>query len=117
VSHRDYDDGDADSFLRAGQQKDVLRKLRKSQPSERDELDLHGFTVATSKPELEKFIRSSQRSDGQCTVLVIHGQGRGSPEGRSVLKSRVRRWLQEQNAVLAYCAAGPGAVKVLLKRK
>src|SRR5262249_29209736 len=103
-------------FLRDGQQKDVLRKLRKSSPEERDRLDLHGFTIATALPELERFIRSRQWKQGQTVVRVIHGQGHGSPGGKSVLKTRVRIWLQNLAAVLAYCADGPGAVKVLLKR-
>jgi DNA-nicking Smr family endonuclease len=59
-------DGD---FLRDGQQKDVVRKLRKSVPAERDRLDLHGFTIATALPELERFIRSRQSKQGQAVVL------------------------------------------------
>jgi len=108
-------DADRD-FLRNGQQKDVLRKLRKVTPREADILDLHGFTTATALPELQRFIRSRQRKEGQSVVLVIHGQGHNSPEGKSVLKGRVRLWLHEMPAVLAYCSDGLGAVKVLLKR-
>jgi DNA-nicking Smr family endonuclease len=102
-------------FLRPGQQKDVLRNLRRFAPPERDHLDLHGFTTATALPELQRFIHSRQRKEGQTVVLVIHGQGHNSPDGKPVLKVRVRKWLQDLTAVLAYCADGPGAVKVLLK--
>jgi len=118
VNYPDEDSVDVNrDFLRPGQQKDVLRNLRRFAPPERDQLDLHGFTTATALPELQRFIHSKQRKDGQTVVLVIHGQGHGSPDSRPVLKGRVRIWLQEIAAVLAYCADGPGAVKVLLKRR
>jgi DNA-nicking Smr family endonuclease len=53
-------------------------------------------------------------------VRVIHGKGRGSPDGVSVLKTRVRAWLARREEVIAFCQARPaeggaGALVVLLR--
>jgi len=112
------DDGD---FTRPGVQHSVLRKLRTGRISIEAELDLHGHTVAEAERELRAFVRS-QFVAGRRAVRVIHGKGIGSPEGKSVLKEKVRNWLRQNDAVLAFCTAGPdsggsGAVHVLLKAK
>jgi DNA-nicking Smr family endonuclease len=53
-------------------------------------------------------------------VRIVHGKGLGSKNRTSVLKSKVRHWLMQTEAVLAFTQArgadgGAGAVIVLLR--
>ena len=111
-----------DTFVGAGIQKAVLKKLRSGRIALQDELDLHGFTVLEAEQQLRAFLQNKQARDGQRAVRVIHGKGRGSPNQKSVLKEKVKEWLRQSEAVLAFCPAGSadggtGAVRVLLKRR
>lgn len=106
-------------FLRAGVQRRQLLRLRRGDFSIQAQLDLHGHTVPQAREALALFLKVSQRDGARC-VRVIHGKGNGSLHRLPVLKTKVARWLQQWDAVLAYCSARPrdggsGAVYVLLK--
>ena len=115
------DIADQNAFLRDGVQTTVLRKLRRGHILIEHELDLHGCSASEAETKLLAFLRSVRRPDRQCAVRIIHGKGLGSPNGNSVLKDKTRRWLQQDEGVLAFCQAGAttggsGAVHVLLKK-
>lgn len=107
------------TFLRTGLSPDVLRKLRRGYWVIQAELDLHGHTVEQARLALNDFLADVRGSGKRC-VKVIHGKGLSSPNREPVLKSRVRRWLTQRDAVIAYCEApavsgGSGAVLVLIR--
>lgn len=106
-------------FHRNGLQKSVLRKFRRGQYSIQAELDLHGLTVEEARQELTAFIHYASSHRLRC-VRIIHGKGKRSAGGVSVLKDKVNHWLRQINNVLAFSSArrvdgGTGAVYVLLR--
>jgi DNA-nicking Smr family endonuclease len=110
---------DDQSFIRAGVNPDLLRKLRRGQWSLQAELDLHGHTQDDAHTALSDFIREARAADWRC-VRIIHGKGLSSHQKIPVLRSKVRRWLQLKEEVLAYCeprpnGGGSGAILVLLR--
>jgi DNA-nicking Smr family endonuclease len=110
---------DEQSFLRAGVNPDLLRKLRRGQWTIQAELDLHHHTQDEAHSALGEFIRASRTADWRC-VRIIHGKGLSSHMKIPVLRSKVRRWLQMKDEVLAYCeprpnGGGSGAILVLLR--
>ncbi len=112
--------GEELSFARPGLQHHILRKLRRGRYAIRRQLDLHGMTAATAKEALTVFLREARGSENPC-VRIVHGKGRGSPQGQPVLKRKLNHWLRQRKEVLAFCSARPmdggtGAVYVLLKR-
>ncbi|MBI3149879.1 MAG: Smr/MutS family protein [Betaproteobacteria bacterium] len=107
------------SFIRPGLRTDTLRKLRRRFWSIQAQLDLHGHTRAEAHQALSIFLTECRSAGWRC-VRIIHGKGLSSPNQEPVLKSPVRRWLQRNDQVLAYCEpaavdGGSGAVLVLLK--
>lgn len=113
--------GDEILFKRHGVQERVFRKLQRGQFSIEAELDLHGLKIDAAREALSQFL-SRIRSTRQRCVRIIHGKGRGSPDGKPVLKMRLQGWLRQREEVLAYCSARPwdggtGAVYVLIKRR
>lgn len=106
-----------------GVQRRIIDKLRKGQIAVRRHIDLHGYTREEAKERLVAFITESRRDDQGC-VLVVTGRGLGSPQGVSVLRDALPRWLSRSPLtahVLAFCTArrvdgGPGAFYVLLRR-
>jgi len=121
IDPADVESGDELLFHRPGIQHGVLRKLRRGQYSIDAELDLHGMTSRDARQALAEFLRLCGFNSAKC-VRIIHGKGRGSAQGRPVLKNKVNHWLQQRNDVLAFCSAravdgGTGAIYVLLKRQ
>jgi DNA-nicking Smr family endonuclease len=111
--------GDLISFIRSGLPVDVLRKLRKGHWTTAAEIDLHGETSQSARDKLVEFIAHSRYHGHRC-VRIIHGQGFNSPNGRPVLRTKIRLSLSQRDEVLAFCDAAPadggaGAVVVLLK--
>jgi DNA-nicking Smr family endonuclease len=103
---------DEGSYLRAGLQRDLLRKLRRGQWRIQAETDLHGLTGDEASRVLDDFIREARGAGLRC-VRVIHGKGTG------VLKARTRRELELRHDVMAFVEAPPaeggsGAEVVLL---
>jgi DNA-nicking Smr family endonuclease len=106
------------SFRRRHIGQDVVRRLRRGQWAIQAQVDLHGLRRDEAREALQAFLRLSRRLGHRC-VRVVHGKGLGSPGKSPVLKSRVRAWLIQSRAVLAFVQArasqgGHGAVIVLL---
>ena len=111
--------GDELLYKKQGVQDKVFRKLRRGQFAVSAELDLHGYTVQLARDCLSEFLRQCVMRDRRC-VRIIHGKGLRSRQGRPTIKSRIGKWLQQRQEVLAYCSArqvdgGTGAIYVLLK--
>jgi DNA-nicking Smr family endonuclease len=116
----DIETGEELIYARPGVQHALLRKLRRGHFSIAHELDLHGMTVAVARREVLNFILQCQSGSMQC-VRIIHGKGHGSRNKQPVLKVKLNGWLQQIDAILAFCSARPvdggtGAVYVLLKK-
>ena len=108
----------AQSFVRAGLNPELLRKLRRGDWVVQGSLDLHRHTQEEARVALVDFLSAARRQGWRC-VRIIHGKGLSSPNREPVLKAKVRKWLQQRDEVLAYCeprphAGGGGAVVVLL---
>jgi DNA-nicking Smr family endonuclease len=114
-----YRGGDDLFFKRPGIQDKVMAKLRKGKFAIERELDLHGLTGRDALTALNQFLLRCRRHDIG-SVRIIHGKGRGSPDGKPVIKNKLNQWLQTNNQILAFCSArsrdgGTGAIHVLLK--
>ena len=122
VSPTEFEDmqpGDSLSYVQAGIQKQVFRKLKRGQYSIEAELDLHGSTRLEAEQQLAEFINGCRDRGIRC-VRIIHGKGYGSSNHGPVIKPLVNQWLQKRTEILAFCSAKPtdggtGAVYVLLK--
>lgn len=118
--HLDFDGlEEDDSYLRAGVQKSVLRKLKKGQYCVNVAIDLHGMTARLAAQAVTEFCNEAHRKGAQC-LRIIHGKGWRSGNRGPVLKPLVRRLLVRRDDVLAFCPArasdgGSGALYVLLK--
>jgi len=116
----DVETGEELTFLRAGVQKRVLRRLRRGHYAVQAELDLHGLTKDAARAELRAFINDCRTRDLRC-VRIIHGKGLRSHNRGPVLKTLVDRWLRQLDEVIAFASARPmdggtGAVYVLFRR-
>ena len=71
----------------------VLRKLRAGewQVQKDCQVSVRRLTQDEARHKLERFLRA--RRKGNQFVLVIHGQGHGSPDGLPVLAPLVPKWL------------------------
>jgi DNA-nicking Smr family endonuclease len=102
---------------------DAVRRLRRGSLPIDGRLDLHGMGVREARGQLELFLRT-MRSRGERCVLVIHGKGEHSPDGRGILRGEIAAWLSQgasSDHVAAFATAsehdgGEGAVYVLLRR-
>jgi DNA-nicking Smr family endonuclease len=106
------------SYRAQGIGTDVLLKLRRGDWAIQGQLDLHGFRVEAARESLTAFINQAANRGWRC-VRVVHGKGLGSKDKQPVLKGRVRSWLVQKQAVIAFAAARPaeggaGALVVLL---
>ena len=112
--------GDELLYKTPGVQDKVFRKLRRGQFAVNAELDLHGYTVEHARDCLSDFLKQCVKRDQRC-VRIVHGKGLRSRQGRPTIKSRIGKWLQQRQEVLAYCSArqvdgGTGALYVLLRK-
>ena len=111
--------GDADSFLRSGLSRTVLRDLRRGRWSIQNHTDLHGLNRHEAHEEVSRFIAESIVAGKRC-IRIVHGRGYGSPGREGILRPLVKSWLSRRKDVLAFCHApscdgGEGALWVLLK--
>ena len=67
------------------------RELRNLQPERT--LDLHGYTAEAAGRAVDEFVDLAV-SDGLRKVLIIHGKGKHSSDGRGVLSEVVRSHLR-----------------------
>ena len=111
--------GDADSFLRNGVSRNVLRDLRRGRWSIQNHIDLHGLNRHEAHDAVSRFLAESQLADKRC-LRIVHGRGYGSPGREGILRQFVKSWLSRRKDVLAFCHApsfdgGEGALWVLLR--
>jgi DNA-nicking Smr family endonuclease len=117
---------DTDEYVqgaRPGLNPDIIHRLALGRFPVQAHLDLHGLTLAQARHQVEGFLLESRRMGLRC-VLVIHGRGLSSPEGRPVLKPHLVAWLSRSGLrkhVLAFTSARPydggaGAVYILLRK-
>jgi DNA-nicking Smr family endonuclease len=100
----------------------VLRKLVAGEFAVQADLDLHGSCASQARMRVERFLLEAVARRLRC-VRIVHGRGRGSPDGEPVLKRQLPRWLSRgpaRRSVLAYSSAAPkdggvGATYVLLR--
>jgi DNA-nicking Smr family endonuclease len=117
------DDGRRVEGRRVDLPMDAVRRLRRGLVPVDARMDLHGMGAAEAKAQLELFLRT-MRARGERCLLVIHGKGRHSPRGQSVLRGEIAAWLSQgasSEHVAAFVTAtgddgGEGAVYVLLRR-
>lgn len=101
----------------------IMNKLRAGQFRPEARMDLHGFHAKQAYQTLVGFFRSAWYK-GVCTVLVVPGRGKNSPDGIGVLRDKLQYWFTQEpfkRVVLAFCTArpadgGPGSVYVLLRK-
>jgi DNA-nicking Smr family endonuclease len=99
-----------------------IEQLSKGAFAVQAHLDLHGHKIDRARDAINKFIETSIREGYSC-VRIVHGRGLHSPEGHSILKEKVHRWLRTRRLarfIAAYTSArnvdgGGGAVYVLLR--
>ena len=113
------DTDEALSFRRPGVGTEVVRKLRRGVWVIQAHCDLHGLRREAAREALADFLRDALGRGLRC-VRVVHGKGNGSPGRRPVLKGKVRAWLVQSDAVIAFAQAraadgGHGALVVLLR--
>ncbi len=111
--------GDADSFLRPGLPRTLLRDLRRGRWTIQSHIDLHGLNRHEAHEAVALFLAEAQSAGKRC-LRIIHGRGLGSPNRQGVLRELVKGWLGRRKDVLAFCHAPPndggdGALWVLLR--
>lgn len=121
IDPAEVETGEELSYRRPGIQMQLFKRLRRGQYIVEAELDLHGLTSALARRELTEFLQACRHHNRRC-VRIIHGKGRGSREGKPILKNHVNRWLRLRDEVLAFCSArqvdgGTGAIYVLLRQQ
>lgn len=87
-----------------------------------DLLDLHGLSEPEAVMRVQEFVRT-RRLRGQRCVQIVHGRGRRSPDGDSVLRDVVVKTLREPptcRELDAFASApealgGPGSILVSLR--
>ena len=109
----------ADSFLRPGLPRNVLRDLRRGRWAIQAHTDLHGLNRHEAHEEINHFLAAAAQTGKRC-VRIVHGRGLGSPGRTGVLRQLVKSWLARRRDVLAFCHAplcdgGEGALWVLLR--
>ena len=111
--------GDANSFLRPGLSRNVLRDLRRGRWTIQRHIDLHGMNRHEAHEAVSRFLAEAHTSGKRC-LRIVHGRGLGSPERLGILRQLVKGWLGRRKDVLAFCHApahdgGDGALWVLLR--
>ncbi len=115
--HKDYVRGTSQ-----GVNQQLLSMLEAGRFSIQDYLDLHGLGPDEALAKVEEFLGKS-RARGLRHVLVVHGKGKNSKGGESILKETLSQHLSHKRFarwVLAFCSArqadgGTGAMYILLK--
>ena len=107
-------------FLRSGQQKRILRRLRRGYYSVAETIDLHHMDVDTAKQVLLDFLDHVLDRQLSC-VRIVHGKGLRS---RTLprLKIMTNRVLRKHPRVVAFASCRPvdggtGATDILLTNR
>ncbi len=115
------DDGRQIEGRRRGVDGGLVRRMKHGELPVDATLDLHGMRLDPAREAVETFVRD-RRAKGDRVVVIVHGRGRNSPAGQSVLRGEVAAWLSEGKSckhVSAFVTAPPehggeGALCVLL---
>ncbi len=98
-----------------------LAELKRGRVRPEATLDLHGKTGAEVTPLLERFLVESARFRRRC-VLIVHGRGLHSDDGRAVVRDATIHALLGALSGLVHCLAtaappdgGPGATYVMVR--
>lgn len=107
-----------DKYCNNGQ-KQVIKNLRSGKYKIIKTLDLHHFRQNEAILKLESFIDGNITPGNTC-LKIIHGKGLNSLDGKAVLRSIVRRFLEYHSRLIAYTNAeerdgGDGTTLVKLK--
>jgi len=99
------------SFLRDGYHKKKLKQLKLGWYEPEIDLDLHAYTLAKAKYELNQFIQYCIKKQFDC-ACVIHGKG------THTLKNHIPHWLIQYQNIIAFHEApqhlgGSGALLIL----
>lgn len=110
---------DDSCFVRNRHAIQVIKQLQQGHWPIGATLDLHGSNLEQARDRLDRFLHSCLAHDIRC-VRIVHGKGYGSKDGESVLRTTLRRWLTQLQAVQAYAQCtepdgGAGALHVLLR--
>jgi DNA-nicking Smr family endonuclease len=70
--------GGADSFLRSGLPRTLLRDLRRGRWSIQDHVDLHGMNRHEAHEQVALFLAEALAAGKRC-LRIVHGRGHGSP--------------------------------------
>ena len=74
-----------------------LRRLRRREHAVDGRLDLHGMTADEARTALEAFVQK-RRAEGDRVIVVVHGKGKHSPRGISVLRGEIGAWISQGRA-------------------
>ena len=96
--------GEAESFLRPGLPRNVLRDLRRGRWAIQNHTDLHGLNRHEAHEEVTRFLAESHNAGKRC-VRIVHGRGYGSPGREGILRQLVKGWLARRKDILAFCHA------------
>ncbi|MCF6207973.1 MAG: Smr/MutS family protein [Ghiorsea sp.] len=86
------------------------------------ELDLHGLTQAKAEQAIQDFFNQAIHHDERY-LSIIHGQGRHSKDGKSVLKDFTYQWLEHgsfsSHILIAIPSkqSGGGACNILIRKQ
>lgn len=110
---------DDSTFVRNRHSIQLVKQLQQGRWPVGATLDLHGSTLEQARERIDRFLQSCLEHNIRC-VRVVHGKGYGSKDGDSVLRTTLRRWLSQLQAVQAYAQCpetqgGAGALDVLLR--
>jgi len=112
--------GDEIHYLKPGQSRRLLQRLRRGHFSVRAEIDLHEMSSTVARQAIRLFLAECKR-EGELCVRIVHGKGLRSAATGPVLKRLTDSVLRQRGDVLAFTSARPaqggtGAVIVLLAR-
>ncbi len=120
--HEDFiSDDEGLSFRRPEVGPDVARDLRRGKWPVLSQVDLHGMFVEEAREVVSDFLKRALAHEITC-VRIVHGKGNGSPQGHSVLREKVRRWIKQCPEVIAFAEpyerdGGAGATLIRLRPK
>ena len=86
------------------------------------ELDLHGLTQAEAEQHITQFFNQAIQHNERY-LSIIHGQGRHSKDGKSILKDFTYQWLEHgsfsSHILIAVPSkqSGGGACNILLRKQ
>nr|WP_024968133.1 DNA endonuclease SmrA [Pantoea sp. IMH] len=103
-----------------GIQQGVLDKLRLGKYQQDASLNLLRQPVELCRQSLYTFMLQAERNNWR-NLLIVHGKGREDGSHANIVRSYLSRWLQQFEAVQAFCIAQPqhggsGACYVALRK-